>query len=204
MNCDLQDPKRQAIIAAATPLFLANGYSKISMEKIAAATPVSKATLYNHFSSKDALLEAVIVQFCEQLLQTMNHAVSAEESLENNLHNIASAFVELIFCADALALYRLVIAESLDFPALGQLVYDSGARAVLKCLENYLNQLHHSGQFCLVETEFAADAFFSLLKGDRHFQCLLGLKPPPTAVEKQVLVTKTVAFYLRGICYAIE
>ncbi len=201
MTLEFHDSKRAAIIAAATPLFLANGYSKISMEKIAAAAPVSKATLYNHFASKDELLEAVITQFCSALLQTMNQVIIAEDNLENNLNKIANAFVDLIFCADALALYRLVIAESRDFPRLGQLVYDSGAQAVLKCLGDYLNT---SGQFCSIAPEFAADAFFSLLKGDRHFQCLLGLKPPPTTVEKQQLVEKTVAFYLRGIGYVLE
>jgi TetR/AcrR family transcriptional repressor of mexJK operon len=204
MTLEFHDPKRAAIIAAATPLFLAHGYSKISMEKIAAAAPVSKATLYNHFSSKDALLEAVIAQFCSSLLQTLNQAVATVDNLETNLYKIATAFVELIFCADALAMYRLVIAESRDFPQLGQLVYDSSAQAVLKCLGDYLRQLNSNGQFSKMEPEFTADAFFSLLKGDRHFQCLLGLKTPPTTVEKQVLVEKTVAFYLRGIGYVVE
>ena len=44
----------------ATRMFLAHGYRNVSMEKIAQAAPVSKATLYNHFDSKNALLAAVI------------------------------------------------------------------------------------------------------------------------------------------------
>jgi TetR/AcrR family transcriptional repressor of mexJK operon len=160
--------------------------------------------LYNHFASKNALLVAVISEFCTSLLHTLNQAIVTADTVETNLAKIARAFVELIFCPDALALYRLVIAESRDFPELGQLVYDSSAQAVLRCLGDYLRQVKHSGHVELVEPEFAADAFFSLLKGDRHFQCLLGIKPPPTTEEKQALVEKTLRFYLRGIGYIPE
>jgi len=195
MCSDVQDSKRQCIISAATQLFLEYGSTHVSMDKIALAAPVSKATLYNHFENKNALLAAVIAQFCESLLFTMNQAVTAADSVENNLYKIATAFVAFIFREDALALYRLVIAESHTFPELGQLVYDSSVQAVLKCLEAYLSQLPS----CTIEPAFAADAFFSLLKGDWHFQCLLGIKSLPNETEKQQLVEKAVAFYLQGL-----
>ena len=45
------DSKRQAIVAGATRMFLAHGFRQVSMDKIAAAAPVSKATLYNYFDT---------------------------------------------------------------------------------------------------------------------------------------------------------
>lgn len=199
MSSEVHESKRQSIISAATQLFLEYGSIHVSMDKIALAAPVSKATLYNHFENKNALLTAVIAQFCEGLLTTMNQAVTTIDSVENNLYKIATAFVAFIFREDALALYRLVIAESHAFPELGQRVYDSSAQAVLQCLEAYLKQLNQQSPFAAIEPAFAADAFFSLLKGDWHFQCLLGIKPLPTEVEKQQLVEKAVAFYLQGL-----
>jgi TetR/AcrR family transcriptional repressor of mexJK operon len=202
MTVEINDSKRQIIITAATRMFLEHGFSKTSMDKIAAAAPVSKATLYNHFDSKDTLLAEVVAQLCASVLQTMNQVTVEFNNVETNLRKIASAFVELIFTEEALAMYRLVIAESRHFPELGQLVYDSSALPVLTRLESYLYHLNHNGRISIMNAADAADAFFSLLKGDRHFQCLLGTKSPPSEAEKQQLVNYAVSFYLRGVLYA--
>jgi TetR/AcrR family transcriptional repressor of mexJK operon len=197
------DSKRQTIIDSATRLFLAQGFRQVSMEKIAIAAPVSKATLYHYFASKDALLAEVIAQVSDSLLQTMSQAVLEVDNVESNLEKIAQSFVELIFSEEGLNLYRLVIAESRDFSGLGQIVYENSCRPILTQLENYLQQLNASGRFLITEPKFAADAFFSLLKGDRHFQCLLGTQSLPSAPEKQALINQAVSFYLRGVIHAV-
>jgi AcrR family transcriptional regulator len=51
---------RQCIIDAAYKLFRQKGYTRASMDEIAAATTVTKRTLYYHFDSKDALLASVL------------------------------------------------------------------------------------------------------------------------------------------------
>lgn len=201
-DAQADDPKRQAIIEAATRLFLAHGFPQVSMEKIATAAPVSKATLYHHFASKDLLLAEVIAHVSGSLLQTLNQVVVESNHVESNLQKIAQAFIELIFSEEGLNLYRLMIAESRDFPKLGQLVYENSCHPILMQLENYLLQLKNSGKFQIDEPKFAADAFFSLLKGDRHFQCLLGSKPLPSTAEKQELINQAVSFYLRGVIHA--
>lgn len=204
MSTELNDSKRQAIIDSATRLFLTQGFRQISMEKVAAAAPVSKATLYHYFDSKNALLAEVISQLCGSVLETMSQAVLEVNEVENNLKKIAQSFVELIFSEDALGLYRLVIAESRDFPGLGQLVYDSSVQQVLPQLENYLQQLNDSGLFQIADPAFAADAFFSVLKGDLHFQCLLGIKPLPSEAEKQQLINQAISFYLQGVLHGVK
>jgi AcrR family transcriptional regulator len=51
---------RKRILDAAYALFRRRGYSRVSMDEIAAATTVTKRTLYYHFTSKDTLLAAVL------------------------------------------------------------------------------------------------------------------------------------------------
>ena len=51
---------RQRVLDAAYVLFRRKGYTRVSMDEIAAATTVTKRTLYYHFTSKDALLAAVL------------------------------------------------------------------------------------------------------------------------------------------------
>jgi TetR/AcrR family transcriptional regulator, mexJK operon transcriptional repressor len=201
MITESHDSKRQMIIAAATRMFLTHGYSKVSMDKIAADAPVSKATLYHYFSGKEALFAEVISRLCSSVLQTVNQVTVQLNNIENNLTQIAGAFVDLIFTEQALAMYRLVIAESHYFPELGRLVYKSSALPLLARLENYLQQLCANGLIEKVNFTQAADVFFSLLKGDLHFQCLLGTKPPPDSREKQQLVNHAVHFYLQGVIH---
>lgn len=51
---------RQRILDAAYALFRRKGYTRVSMDEIAAGAAVTKRTLYYHFESKDQLLAAVL------------------------------------------------------------------------------------------------------------------------------------------------
>jgi AcrR family transcriptional regulator len=51
---------QQRILDASYLLFRRRGYTRVSMDEIAAAAAVTKRTLYYHFSSKDSLLAAVL------------------------------------------------------------------------------------------------------------------------------------------------
>lgn len=51
---------RTRIMDAAYVLFRERGYTRVNVDEISAAAGVTKRTLYSHFESKDALLEAVL------------------------------------------------------------------------------------------------------------------------------------------------
>ncbi|MDD2863238.1 MAG: TetR/AcrR family transcriptional regulator [Methylococcales bacterium] len=198
---ETSDTKRHAIMQAATTLFLTHNYRSVSMDKIAQTAPVSKATLYNHFESKNALLTAVVSQFCSSLLHTITQTLSDADDVTQTLKKIALSVVEFLYSSEGLAIYRLVISESHEFPELGQMVYDNGAKLAINQVESYLQQLD-SNQFSIPNTHFSADAFFSLLKGELHFRCLLGVQPPPNEAERIQLIESATAFFLQGIRHA--
>lgn len=54
------DHTRQGILQAAYRLFRRRGFFRVGVDEIAAATGITKRTLYYHFKSKDALLAAVL------------------------------------------------------------------------------------------------------------------------------------------------
>jgi AcrR family transcriptional regulator len=54
------EPTRKRILEAAYALFRRHGYTRVSMDEIAAGTPATKRTIYYHFRSKDDLLAAVL------------------------------------------------------------------------------------------------------------------------------------------------
>jgi AcrR family transcriptional regulator len=55
-----REQTRARIMDAAYILFRQRGYTRVNVDEIAAAARITKRTLYSHFVSKDALLEAVL------------------------------------------------------------------------------------------------------------------------------------------------
>ena len=87
---------RQRILDAAYKLFRGKGYSRVSMDEIAAATSVTKRTLYYHFVSKDSLLAAV--------LESQHRlALAAFRTFGDRLSGSAEAIVDGLF--DQLAVW---------------------------------------------------------------------------------------------------
>jgi TetR/AcrR family transcriptional repressor of mexJK operon len=193
--------KRQAILRAAKQAFLAQGYSGVSMEAIAEASPVSKPTLYSHFKGKQELFAAVIGAQCEALLDTLARAKTELRDPVEGLKAIAGAFIELIYSRDALRLYRLIIAEQQQFPELGAQVYRSGPEPVLKLLADYLTELDSRGAVRVPDVNRSSKLLIGLLKGDEHLRCLLGLQAGLNHTEKAHLRDIAVDFFLRGHGY---
>ena len=62
----MQDSSTRAqIVLAADQLFYERGFSKTSFADVASAVGISRGNFYHHFKSKDAILQAVIAQRCE-------------------------------------------------------------------------------------------------------------------------------------------
>jgi len=199
----LYNPKRQAILNAARYAFIAHGYSGASVEGIAEAAPVSKPTLYNYFKSKQDLFGAVIADQCDALLGTLSEVQTELRDPVAGLKAIAGAFVDLIYTDDALQLYRLIIAEQQHFPQLGELVYRSAPKPVLKQLSSYLGKLHDCSALRIPDVETSSRLLLGMLQGDQHFRCLLGLQTGLNEAEKQHLIGSAVTLFLKGHAHEV-
>lgn len=61
-----KDSRRERILDAAAKQFTLYGYDKANVSDIAKAVGVSKATLYLHFESKEAIFEALLIREMER------------------------------------------------------------------------------------------------------------------------------------------
>ena len=84
------EPTRKRVLDAAYVLFRRKGYTRVSMDEIAAATGVTKRTLYYHFRSKDELLAAV-------LEGQHDLAVAAFRTFGDKLSGSPEAIVDALF-----------------------------------------------------------------------------------------------------------
>lgn len=200
-----ENPKRRAILDAAGRLFLERGFNATSMDAIAEAAPVSKPTLYSHFKDKSDLFAAVIGGRCCSMVHTLyEHTLSDHEDVETALRAIANSFFDLIYAPESVSLYRIIISELKQFPNLGETLYDQGAVKILDLLSTYLQQQNEKGVLNVQDTEMGACLFFSMLKGDSHMQCLLGLRAALTGEERAHLINSAVSLFVNGYCHCTK
>lgn len=84
------DNTRRRILDGAYRLFRRQGYSRVSMDEIAASARVTKRTLYYHFESKDQLLARV--------LEDQHHlALAAFKTFGDRLSGSPQAIVDSLF-----------------------------------------------------------------------------------------------------------
>src|SRR6202050_5961734 len=86
--------KRQAILDAATTLFLRVGYLATSMDQIAAAAAVSKQTVYKQFADKQSLFREIVADTVAEVADPVAQQVAGlrdSGDLEADLRGLAHA-----------------------------------------------------------------------------------------------------------------
>jgi AcrR family transcriptional regulator len=93
MTDGLREQKKQlthtSILREAALLFEKNGYATTGMEQIASAAMVSRATLFNYFTNKDAILLALADSFENAYPQQV---IALCEQPDSTRHRIITAF----------------------------------------------------------------------------------------------------------------
>ncbi|HET8522194.1 MAG TPA: helix-turn-helix domain-containing protein [Thermomicrobiales bacterium] len=80
---------RGRILQAARTMFLERGYADVSMQQIASAAGVTKATLYHHFRDKEDLFIEVVRIEHDSMGQMVLDLIAGAETLEEQLQRIA-------------------------------------------------------------------------------------------------------------------
>ena len=76
---DMRAKSRQTIMDAALMLFAADGYSNTPVSKIAKKAGVSTGLMYNYFTGKEALLEAIFTEGLRMVQEMMAVLLEVEE-----------------------------------------------------------------------------------------------------------------------------
>lgn len=196
--------KAEQVLDAAKRLFIEYGFGATSMDAIAQAAEVSKATVYAHHDSKQALFAATARRECARMVGRMAIAPDCEDlgavpDLEAALTRIGHSFIDTILSDDMTALLRMVIAEAGRFPEIGQIYYESAPRQTRQSVTRYLEQARARGLVQTPDCELAASQFLGMLRGDVLVATLLGAQSETRdhhAIIEQA-VTTFVARYAR-------
>jgi AcrR family transcriptional regulator len=191
-------PKRQAVIEAAAKLFMAHGYGQVSMDSVAREAGVSKATLYAYFASKDQLFATIVQEGCRDNIVVGLFLPDDATELSDALTSLAGRMLRFLLGPRALAIHRVVIAESVRFPELGRVFYENGPALFQDVFTPWLLRHQAAGRLRRHDPAVAADQFVGLLRSGLFVRAVLGLTPPPTEAEIDATVTAAVTTFLRA------
>ncbi len=191
-------PKRQAVIDAAAKLFMAHGYGQVSMDSVARAAGVSKATLYAYFTSKDQLFAGVIGGACGRIAFDEGLFACAPGDVGESLTLIGTKLLNFLLDPNTQAIQRVVISESARFPELGAAFLRAGPEVFLSRLSEWIAAQHRAGRLNAPDARLAADQFGALLRPLLFLRAILVVPPAPDAAEIDATVAAAVATFLRA------
>lgn len=138
--------RRDAIIAAARRSFLEDGYAATSMSGLLKTLGGSKATLWSYFRSKEELFAAVVADVTAAFRQQVTGELLTPGDMEAVLVNFCRTFMNKTAHPDAVAAWRLVVAESGRFPEVGRIFYQQAACHIEGALAGYITEQIAAGR----------------------------------------------------------
>ena len=160
---------KQEILEAALDLFSVQGFEATSISQIASAVGIRKASLYSHFESKQAILDALVQ---DVLMQYGEHSIFAKTDWQKGAEGIPAtpdAAVQMIQGQLRYILHdshisrarKMLVIEQFQNPELAQLQTKQNYADVMQYFTGLMKQLIRQGvlagddpqimaaQFCL-------------------------------------------------------
>ena len=196
--------KRQAIMDAATTLFLRDGYRSTSMDQVAADAVVSKPTVYSHFEDKEQLFRAIVLGVTansERIITELTSSLYASDintvaDLRIVLTDLARRYIDGVLRPNVLSLRRLVISEAERFPDLARTYYEQAPSRGIDVIADALRRFENRGLLDLGDSRLAAAQFAYLVLGIPQDRALFCPNDRPSPAERDSLATQAVQVFL--------
>lgn len=98
---------RERIIAAYREQAARRGFSRVTVDDLVETTGISKRTIYRYFSSKDEIVESVVVDFITDLSRKIEGALDTAADPVEQIFNVISVLTGNIKLVEPVFLYDL-------------------------------------------------------------------------------------------------
>lgn len=156
--------KFDQVLEGARQVFLSDGFEGASVDDIAQAAGVSKATLYSYFPDKRMLFVEVVRTECASQADRALEVIDQTAPPRVVLTIAARHMVTFLLSGFALRIFRICLAEADRFPELGRAFYESGPALGRARLMEYLQGATARGQLRIEDFALAADQYAELCK----------------------------------------
>lgn len=188
--------KFDQVLEGARQIFLTNGFEGASVDDIAKAAKVSKATLYSYFPDKRFLFMEVAKSECQRQADLAIATIDMDAPVADVLHHIARQIVEFVTSPFSKRIFRICVGESDRFPELGRQFYESGPCLVKERLKAYLELAISKGELHIEDLALAAGQFHELCKTELFSRMIFNMADDFSQDEKQRVVDGAVDMFL--------
>lgn len=179
--------RKDQIVAVATSLFAANGFSGTTTRQIAEAAGISEAVIYRHFSNKDALYDAIINARC---LDTQGNSRLIGKLKDKNgkaFFKEIAAFLIIENKQDD-SFLRLLIFSALEGHGLSEKFLNTRSLELFEHIQGQIKRLVKDGIFRDVDPLIVSRAFIGMVIYYSISQEIFGQKkqfkrPDPEVVD---------------------
>ncbi|MCK5833311.1 TetR/AcrR family transcriptional regulator [bacterium] len=155
--------KKENIIASAQKLFSRFGFLKTTVDEIAKAARMGKASLYHYFKSKEDIFREVIEKESQVLSGKTREAIERENTPQDKMK---AFIVTRMQCLSELAnIYDALRNEYLEHYAFIEKAREANFREEIETVEAILEVGVKDGVFDIDDVELTAFAIISALKG---------------------------------------
>jgi AcrR family transcriptional regulator len=188
--------KRRQIVEGARAVFLQQGFDAASMNDIARAAGVSKATLYVYFQNKDQLFEAICGEECGTQAECVFHFDHGDHDVERTLTRLGIDFVTVVCRPEKASSARTVIAIAERMPEIGKAYYESGPARGIALLSDYLKSQVERGVLVIEDCEVAAAQLLEAFGATLFKPVMFNFGKPPTQERIHYVVGIAVRAFL--------
>lgn len=188
--------KFDQVVDGAREIFLRDGFEGASVDDIARAAGVSKATLYSYFPDKRLLFMEVATRQCKEQARTSIESIDSSQPPRDVLSRVAHQFLGFIYSDMGQRIFRICVAEADRFPQLGQEFYHSGPMIMRAAMVDYLRQAVDRGELRIEDFDLAADQFAELCKADLWPKLVFGIIQSVSDDEKARVIDGAVSTFL--------
>jgi len=188
--------KYDQVLSGAWEVFMSDGFEGASVDDIARAANVSKATLYSYFPDKRLLFLEVARLECDRQAQTAIASIDPTKPIAELLRDIATQFMEFLSSDFGQRIFRVCVAESARFPELGRAFYETGPKVVHDTLVQLFYAKIAEGELKIDDVELAADQFPELCKAQIFPALVFNMQSSFKKAEQDRIIDGAVSTFL--------
>ena len=188
--------KFDQVLTGARDVFLRDGFEGASVDDIARAAGVSKATLYSYFPDKRLLFMEMAKVECARQADHVMDTVDLELPIDQVLRHVCAEIVALIMSDFGRSIFRICVGESTRFPELGREFYASGPEMGRTRLSELLQCGIDTGQLAIDDLPLAADQLAELCKADLFDRMMFNITDTFTEVETSRVINGAVDMFM--------
>ena len=188
--------KFDQVVEGARHVFLTDGFERASVDDIAKAASVSKATLYSYFPDKRFLFVEVMKSECQLMADQAISDIDFSQDPRTVLTQVCRTLVDVFLSDFGLQMFKVSVAESGNFDGLGEAFYASGPGLISNIMGCYFEMAESRGELRIDDKELAAHQLCELCKSWAFPRKCMHIQEEFTEVDRDRVAIGAVDIFL--------